>query len=201
MPSNRRRRLVISLCMVGSAIASCAIAEPPPAAAEKALSGAAEGPVPAASEKSRQTADGFVGEHRHSGGDAERKARDAAIDDVVREMNAIARGIARSRLEESNAIAARIAIARDGDALVFTHDGRRYRAAIDGAPITVESVTGDEVSLRYVVRDGAIEQVFVGEEGGRTNTYRLRDDAVVMHVRVHSEKLPKDLVYTLTYGS
>jgi hypothetical protein len=153
-----------------------------------------------ASKESHRVADRFVGDHRFQGGDKERKARDAAIDSVVDDMNIIARGIARDRLKESNKIAERITIAREGERISFTHDGRRYTAVLGGPPVRVKSSTGDDVSLRYALRGESIEQIFVGEQGGRINTFKLTDDKMVVEVRIHSEKLPKDVVYTLSYS-
>jgi hypothetical protein len=152
------------------------------------------------SKEAHRVADRFVGDHRFQGGDKERKARDAAIDSVVDDMSIFARGIARDRLRESNKIAERIAIARNGDRVSFTHDGRRYTALLGGPPVRVKSSTGDEVSLRYALRGGTIEQIFVGEQGSRTNTFKLTDQKMTVHVRIHSEKLPKDVVYTLSYS-
>lgn len=181
-------------------------AKPLIAALSVAVATTVVGPAPAtdgaplASAEAQRVVDRFVGDHPFTGGDKERKARDAAIDDVVGDMNVLVRGIARDRLKEANVIAERVVVARDGDRLTISLDGRRYTAAIGGPAVKAKSVTGDEVSLRYAVRGDRIEQIFVGDQGGRTNTFRLTDDKMVVHVRVHSEKLPKDLVYTLSYG-
>ena len=195
MTSTVRRKTLSFRTMALAAIAFAVVAPSRAPAAEEAAEAQA-----VASKESQRVVDRFVGEHRFEGGAKERKARDAAIDAVVGDMNIFARGIARDRLKESTQIAERITIARDGDRLTITHDGRGYTATIDGPAVRAKSVTGDDVSLRHVVRGETIQQIFVGDQGGRTNTIRLTDDKMVMQVRVHSEKLPKDLTFTLSYS-
>ena len=43
-------------------------------------------------------------------------------------------------------------------------------------------------------------QEFEGDRGGRVNRFVRKDEALNLSVRVHSEKLPKDVDYTLTFG-
>lgn len=141
----------------------------------------------------------FLGSYRHAGGDKERKARDQAIDDVVESMNFIARGIARDKLKETNPIAASLGISADTNNLTITLDGRTYTGPLSGGTVKVKAITGDLMDMRYAVTKTEITQVFSGDDRGRVNRYRLDSGKLTLHVRVHSSRLPKDLVYSLTY--
>ena len=149
----------------------------------------------------KDAADRFVGSYRFAGGDKERAARDAAIDAVVEEMNFLVRGIARKRLKESNPIAARVSISQKDGKLTIRFDDRTYTAPINGGSVDVVGITGAEMKLRHRVSNGRIEQIFEGEDGGRTNQLELDGDGrLTIRVRVFSERLPKDLRYKLTYA-
>jgi hypothetical protein len=172
------------------------------ASAGLTLAGAppSEPPVTAAA-NDVETVDRFAGRYRHAGGERERKARDDAIDDVVDDMNFIVRGIARSRLREANPIAKSLGIAKKGKMLTITFDKRHYTGPIDGRTVKVVGVTGDEVSMRFQISNGRIRQIFQGDDGGRVNDFSLDGEGrVALSVRVHSDKLPKDLRYQLTYA-
>jgi hypothetical protein len=142
----------------------------------------------------------FLGSFRHAGGDAEREARDAAIDDVVSGMSFLVRGIARARLRAANAIAGAVRIAAEGDrALTVGFDARSYTAPLDGTAVHVVGITGDELDLRLAFPAGRIEQRFDADGKGRINTFVVSDRTLTIAVRVHSTQLPKELRYTLTY--
>lgn len=141
----------------------------------------------------------FIGTYKHSGGDKEREARDAAIDDVVSSMNIVSRTIAREKLKSANVIAAAVVFASDGTSLTVTLDGRVYTAPLSGSSVKVTGITGDKLDLSYVVTSGKIEQKFSAQGKGRTNTFTKSGDVLTMNVRVFSDQLPKDLKYKLTY--
>ena len=142
----------------------------------------------------------FLGTYRHAGGDQERKLRDKAIDDVVAGMSIIVRGIARDKLKEANPIAEVLTFAATAKDLTVKMDARAYTGPRDGGRVKVKGITGDELEMRYEIRAGRIDQIFVGEDKGRMNGFTLAEGVVAMRVRVHSTQLPKDLVYKLTYA-
>jgi hypothetical protein len=149
----------------------------------------------------KDAADRFVGNYHFAGGDRERAARDAAIDDVVEDMNFLVRGIARKRLKESNRIPERVSISRKDSKLTIRLDDRTYTAPINGGAVDVVGITGAEMKLRHRVISGRIEQIFEGKDGGRMNQLELDGEGrLTIHVRVFSDRLPKDLRYKLTYG-
>jgi hypothetical protein len=135
------------------------------------------------------------------GGERERKGLAEAIEAVVEAMNIFVRGIARDRLTETNQIPSSLVIRRQGRRITVSLEDRTYSAELGGPPVTVTGSTGDALRLTYRLRDQRLVQAFVGERGGRTNTYfvdaegRLRVD-----VEVHSPRLPKDLRYRLSFG-
>lgn len=141
----------------------------------------------------------FLGGYKHGGGDKEREARDAAIDDVVSGMNIVSRTIARERLRSANAIPAKITFASDGTSLTVSLDGRVYTAPLAGTSVKVTGITGDKLDLSYAISSGKIEQRFSGDGKGRVNTFTKSGDQLVMSVRVYATQLPKDLRYKLTY--
>jgi hypothetical protein len=154
-------------------------------------------PARAASMRAR-----LVGRYVYVGGERERAARDKAIDDVVADMNIIVRSIARSRLKAANPIPRKVAIAISDRTITVTLDSRVYQAPADGSPVKVKGITGDELELRYHLDERELRQEFTGDSGGRNNRFRpMGDDRVRIKVRVHSDQLPKPLVYQLTYGT
>lgn len=141
----------------------------------------------------------FLGTYKHSGGDKDREARDAAIDDVVSTMNIVSRTIARERLKSANAIAGVVAITSDGTSLTISLDSRVYTAPLAGTSVKVTGITGDKLDLSYAISTGKIEQKFSGDGKGRVNTFTKSGDNLTMSVRVYATQLPKDLSYKLAY--
>ncbi len=125
---------------------------------------------------------------------------DKAIDAACSELSPLIRGIAREQLLSANAIASSIAFSADKKNVTVSADARNYRAPLDGSKVRVRVPTGDEMDLRYAVKTGRVDQLFEGDDRGRTNRYTLGDDDVlVMGVRVFASQLPKDVLYKLTY--
>lgn len=142
----------------------------------------------------------FAGAFTFDGGEGERNQVAQSVDRATEDMNLIARGIARSRLKETNRAPETIELTRDGDRLTVFIDARRYEGALDAAPVIVTGITGDEVAMTFRVAGGQLLQTFRGEDGGRENAFTLVDaNTVALDVRVFSPRLPADVVYTLTY--
>jgi hypothetical protein len=142
----------------------------------------------------------LLGSYRHAGGDGDRAARDRAIDRVVAEMSVLVRAIVRNRLKSTNPINPKLQLSADAHHLTVKLGARTYSAPLDGSPVTVTGITGDELELRHHVTPTHIEQRFTGPDGGRVNTFTLHHKRLVMSVRVFSPRLPKDLTYKLTYA-
>ncbi len=164
--------------------------------------GEEEAPPPvtsaSATPESVSAATRFAGSFKHVGGTAELEARDKAIDDLVAEMSFMKRGVARDKLREANPIAEKIVVSESQGTLTISMDERSYTAPLDETPVRVKGITGDMLDL--VVRAGPeLEQVFSAEGKGRTNKYALAGDRLTIQVRIHSESLPRELSYALTY--
>ncbi len=142
---------------------------------------------------------GLEGTFRFGGGDAERRQREAAIEDVVSRMNVFVRGIARRRLASATVIVNQVRVSRDGNAVTVEYDGRSYRAELGGAPIDVVSVTGDEVKLTHRVKGDRLIQTFAGKDGGRRNVLSFKGGRLVLRATIFSQRLPKSLAYKLSY--
>lgn len=159
-------------------------------------------PIPPAkaSSAAHESVDAFAGTYRFVGGKAQRDARDAAIDEVVSEMNLFVRGIARDRLRESNAIPTRITMQRSGESIAIAFDDRSYEARLDGTTTKVVGITGDTMKYRVQVLPRGVRQSFDGEDGGRINTMKTGDEGRLdVQVEVHSSRLPRTLRYRLAF--
>lgn len=141
----------------------------------------------------------FVGRYTYAGGADEREALAKAIDALVAKMNRLVRGIARSKLTETNPVETSLRITANARALTVAFGERPFTAPLDGRPITVKVVTGDEMSLHYGITENEIRQVFAGDEKGQVNTFQRHDERVVRRARVYAAQLPADLIYELTY--
>lgn len=142
-----------------------------------------------------------LGCHPFTGGDRERQALAEAIEAVVQEFNIFLRPIVRRRLEASNPIAERLCFDKHGGDLSIALDDRKYTAPLDGRKVTVTGITGDDLQLYHQVLGDELRQIFVNDEAARINAYRPTESkGLTMRVRVHADRLPKDLVYRLTYG-
>jgi hypothetical protein len=138
--------------------------------------------------------------YRFSGGQRERLAIGEAIEDVLAAMTFIVRPIARKRLKAATRVPERVKIHIDDDAITIELGDQVYKTPADGRPMTVIGSDGEEVELRMRVIENALEQSFNKVDGGKDNTFRrVGARKMRLAVRIHSEKLPKDLKYALTY--
>ncbi len=153
----------------------------------------------AATVEEQAEVDKYVGDYRFAGGQVEHDALLAAIDDTVADMNILARGIARGRLRDSNAVPKAISISRTGDDVAVAFDDRKYQAPLDGSSTTVVGITGDTLNYRVSVSAKQLEQTFVGPKGARSNTMRREGEELKMSVEIRSDRLPKVLRYQLTF--
>src|SRR5688500_5412244 len=120
-----------------------------------------------------QILDRLAGEYQHAGGDEDQRALEAAIDRTVGAMMWIARGIARSRLRETNQIPRSLRIVRAGERVKIQFDGHEREAIPRMPPITVVGMTGDELAYTLAVERNTLVQRFEGERGGRINSIRV----------------------------
>ncbi len=141
----------------------------------------------------------LCGTYRFAGGDAERTALRDAIEDVVQGVSAIARPIARARLQEANPVPDGLTLRSDAKLFTLAYAAETFAAPLDGSPVKVETSAGDDLELRIRFEKGTMRQVFSGEGKSRTNLLRREGDRLAIYVRVRADMLPKELVYRLTF--
>ena len=141
----------------------------------------------------------FVGTYEYAGSAAERKARDAAIDDVVSSMTPIARGIARDKLQEATAIPTHVIFATDTKNLTVTETAP-LTAPLDGSAVDVKGYDNSDMKLTYEIAKDQIVQKLSGDGKGRKTNYALDTTSLRVHVHVYAKQLPKPLDYDLTFA-
>ena len=141
----------------------------------------------------------LVGDYLLTGRTDVTKQRDESIDVVVGQMNALVRGIARSRLREGNPIPTRLSIQQAESRMTVNFDGAPQTAVVDGDPITTKSRSGDPLKMTFQQRGTTLVQRFVGKNGGRENIFRAHGDRLTVDVRVFSRRLPEDVVFQLKF--
>jgi hypothetical protein len=162
---------------------------------------AAPPPARPASAADQDVATRFVGSYAFVGGAAQRTAREAAIDDVVSEMNILVQGIARKKLGESTPIAKRLDVSVTDSKISVAFDGREHVATLDGQTTKVVGSQGDELQYRVEFSGDRLRQVYSGDRGNSSNTLRRRDSGRIhVDIEIDSARLPKPLRYRLTYG-
>ncbi len=142
----------------------------------------------------------FLGSYSYVGGKKEEEARDKAIEESISNMG-LFKSMARNTLLLANQIPQSLSFATEkkGGILVVKADKEAFKAPTNGDPVDVIVVTGDEMSMHYDIVEAHIDQIFEGDDKGRTNRFKHKDEKLVMHVTVHATQLAKNLVYKLTY--
>lgn len=145
----------------------------------------------------------ITGTYRYAGGEKQRQQLIDAIEDVIADMNFIARPIARKRLLESNLPSAELQLIVTEDEIVVARPGRpTVSAPRDGSTIVWESPDGDKFEVRHrLVSDVELVQEFVGDGNRSENVFKLDDDGsrVVVATTISANRLPKTLRFRMTY--
>jgi hypothetical protein len=156
--------------------------------------------IAAAGGVSETEADRFVGQYAFAGGEAERTALRDAIEQLVAQLNAVIRGIARDKLTETNPVFEKVSIERKGSELVLTYGSHTNTCNLDGSASKVEGIDGSSLKCRLSMQGEALVHRVDGPRGGRVNTFMLgKTGRLTMKTRIHSEMMPADMRYTLTF--
>lgn len=144
----------------------------------------------------------LLGRYRFAGDKREIEALDAAIDDAVSDMNIFVREIARRRLRRITEIPKTLGLSVHEGVLTVGVPNADYSAPLDGTPVKVKGPTGDMLTLRHdVIETARLRQSFFSEDGSRVNLCEIDNkERLRVHVRIRSEKLSKDLTYSLTFA-
>ncbi|MBC8069616.1 MAG: hypothetical protein IAG13_14865 [Deltaproteobacteria bacterium] len=157
--------------------------------------------IEAATGVSESEADRFVGQYAFAGGEAQRTALRDAIEELVAQLGAVIRGVARDKLTKTNPVFGKLSIERKGGALVLTYDSLTNTCNLDGSASDVEGIDGSSLECKLGVQGDALVQRVDGSRGGRVNTFTIgKDGRLSMKTRVHSKLMPADLHYTLTFA-
>lgn len=126
-----------------------------------------------------------------------------AIDTAVKKVSWFIRTFARGRLEKTNEVYQTIDITRPDDNWSISFDGRKpVVAPVSGD--TVPWTREDGEKFRVVIHEvgpRTLDQVYVAEDGVRTNQFEWSQDGktMAMHVKIESPKLKEPVTYTLNY--
>lgn len=122
----------------------------------------------------------------------------AAINAVVKKMNALTRGIARRRLRATNPAYEHITLAFTSDAARVTAGGATVTLPASGAPVKWNR-NGETLTVTGHRNGNTFVETFVAKDGRRTNTFTATSDGLVLQVNVTSPRLPSPLTYRLVY--
>jgi hypothetical protein len=126
----------------------------------------------------------------------------AAIESQTASMNFITRPIARGRLKKTNPAYDSIVIAFPAPNTSITLDQRKPIVfPSNGTAVKWTREDGEKFDVSGKEANGALTQVFVAEDGRRTNVYTLSPDGrtMTLNVTVESPRLPKPVRYKLVY--
>jgi len=126
----------------------------------------------------------------------------AAIERCTEEMSFIKRPIARARLRKLNPAYQRLVIARSGADVTIQFDERQpIRVPVDGKAIPWTREDGEKFQVSVKAQGESLSQHYQSEDGDRSNRFRVdaTGKGLALEVTVASRKLPKPLVYTLSY--
>lgn len=127
----------------------------------------------------------------------------AVIEACTADMSFITRPIARSRLKKLNPAYQRMVIARNGVDFTIQFDARQpIRIPASGKPIAWTREDGERFQVSLQAEGNCLTQHFQGEDGERSNLFRVNatGKGLSLEVTVKSQKLPKPLVYALSYS-
>lgn len=146
----------------------------------------------------------FVGTYFYVGGDAEIRALDEAIDQVVSQMSFLIRGIARRRLRAPNLPSKEVGVFfENGQIRIYRPGQPEVSAPADGKPITWRHPDdGDVFQVRHGLdEEGKLYQRFEGERSVSRNRFVLSKDGehLAIHTVITADRLPAPLRFRMSY--
>lgn len=182
-------------------VTACAASACVTEASGAALAEVAEGS--AAASEAEAAPPRIAGRYQYVGGESERQALLAAIEDVVKEMIFLARPIARRRLRDSNQPSDELRLEVSATQITIVRPGRPTVAARrDGSTVVWQSPEGDEFKVKHRLgADGSLIQEFVGDGNRSSNVFKLASDGslLTVHTTITADALPKVLRFQMTY--
>ena len=123
---------------------------------------------------------------------------DKAINDTVRKMNVLARGIARGRLRKTNPAYSTISIAFTNQSALIATGGTTLNLPLSGAPVKWNR-DGENINVSGRKDGSSYVETFDAKDGKRTNLFSVDGDAMTLSVTVTSPRLKTPLKYRLVY--
>lgn len=160
---------------------------------------AEDGPVGTEDDTAR-----YVGTYKYGGDlDHGRAIVRKAMNEVIDQLPAVYRGLARRRLERSDPLVHTIVIALPEGRISVTYIGEK-RATLTTRPGVTEKVrnpNNEEVDLTQRFTKEGLEQVFVGPRGRSRSVYTLLPDGkrLVVASKLYGEQLETPVSYRLVY--
>jgi hypothetical protein len=139
---------------------------------------------------------GFAGVWKH----ASNSGIEAAIEDVVKDMNFIKRPIARGRLKDTNPAYQKVTMTFGATETAIQYEARNpIKTPSNGTAVPWTREDGKTFQVTAKVEGNRLVQTFKNEEGERTNIWQLADGKLTLAVTVKSGSLPKPLTYTISF--
>jgi hypothetical protein len=144
----------------------------------------------------------FVGAYHELAARASAARIEAAIDTATAPMNFVARLVAHKRLTTVNVPAESLRIVQREGELDTDFDGHRYSAPLDGSVRRNSGPDGKPVDVSYHVEGHTLRGRYVAADGEKRFDFVRRPDGRTLdvHVTVLSARLPRPVVYTLSYA-
>lgn len=141
----------------------------------------------------------FEGAYLFAGGDRERKAIDAEIEDATADLGAMLRKIARKRIKKSQQPSASLFIKVDGDNVTITRSGDKPKfqgQANKGSFVVKKKYTG-----RIKFKNGKLSVTITDKESKTTIVYRLNKETgrIKVSTKIEHGLLPRPVKVKKTY--
>jgi hypothetical protein len=145
------------------------------------------------------TFDAFNGKWIYASG---AKARDAAVEELVAEVNGLLRNKVRSELKEGTEIPDWVDMHLQVDSCQLTVEADmnpEVSSELGGDPVHFVDAHGRTTKVQRVPKSDAIRERGERGLGKREATYRVQNDALVIDVKLTHPAMPEPLLYRLTY--
>lgn len=147
--------------------------------------------------------EGFEGAWRYVGGARDQRQQDAAIDQVVDQLDLFTREIARVAIRRSLAPEPELQVRLRGPRRLSLQlgDWVSHEVELDAPPLVMPGPDGSATRFSARFASGRLTTREESARGSRINQLGLSPDGahLFMHVRVRAPQLPSDIRYALTY--
>jgi len=125
-----------------------------------------------------------------------------AIEKAASQFNLFIRGIARSRLKDSNPIFSAITFEYSGQTLSLEGGGKSLvMDGTKGERVPFVTPKGKHIEVAQFIEDGEARRVYYNADGRREVQYKFGDngESLTLHVSIYSKYLDEPVTYRLRY--